>query len=157
MKCAIFSPFKSLSNEFHRALQWLKTYTLHNICHLQIAVEECEKFENNSRQKKKKWEPFRLMVYCCSPMFCFFFIYAFSWFRFVAVALVRYNVCARVFDHMRQMNLLPRMAKSCQQQPFFSYYNIFFYFFELRVIRKHSHRVATMIYAHKSEVFILFA
>lgn len=26
VKCAIFSPFKLLSNEFHRALQWLKTY-----------------------------------------------------------------------------------------------------------------------------------
>lgn len=51
-----FFPFKCLSNEFHRALQWLKThillYNLHNICHLQIAVAECEIFSRITAGKR---------------------------------------------------------------------------------------------------------
>lgn len=105
-----------------------------------------------------------------------FFIYAFSWFLFiVAVVVVVDGIlkCMLMFsNHMRQMNLLPRMAKSCKQYLlFFPHYslNCFFYFsewffsssvaiffhlLELRVISKHrhshSHNVAAMIYAHKS-------
>lgn len=81
-----------------------------------------------------------------------FFTYAFSWYRFIAVALG--FVVARVLSITCDRWICCLEWQILANNIFFVFLlfsEYFLLFFELRVISQHSHNVATMIYAHKSE------
>lgn len=82
---------------------------------------ECEKFVNSSG--KIDGNPFILWCIVVVRCFTFFYVHTFSFFfvLFITVVLCMkfWCECPYIFDHMRQMNLVPRNGKLLQNNIFF--------------------------------------